>query len=292
VSSGRLGAYVVVIFILIAGAAGYLLMSRRRGSMVAFVAIGTLGAAALLSGSRGTIVYTAATALVMVVGFLWGVPQRRGQGRRLAKAIRRFVLISALSLAAVLVLFPEQAGSRIAFYTQTLSPNSAAYEGSARIWTYPLDNLRKAFHEPNWLLGNGIGVASLGTQYVARLLKQPQPEIWVEEGFGVLIVELGVIGPLLWILWSGAMVYCCWRVTLRLRKTPYFPVAFAIFWYTLLLLWILTWSGFAVFENYVNNAYLWLLVGVLFRLPDLQANTTLAGLDRGSDQRKLLPPEP
>jgi hypothetical protein len=288
VSSGRYGAYLLVVFILVIGAAGYLFLGARRGRSVVFLAIGFLGAAALLSGSRGTIVYIAASALVMAVSFLWGAPWRQRQAHRLVKAIRRSAIVGALGLAAILVLFPEQAGSRIAFYRETLSPSSSAYAGAYRGWTYPLENLIGAFTGPHWVLGNGIGVASLGTQYVARLLGEGRPEIWVEEGFGVLVVELGVLGPFLWILWSGALLYCCWSVVRRLRGTRFFPFAFAAFWYALLLLWILMWGGFAVYQNFVNNAYLWILVGMLFRLPDLLGNTVSVAARASSETQNIV----
>lgn len=269
VSTGRFGAYLFLAFIIVGGAAGYLLLSSGRGRKIVFLAVGTLCAAALLSGSRGSVVYMGASALVMVVGFIWGAPRYRKQSRLLLKAIRRSAIVAALALAALLLIFPEQAGSRIAFYTQTLSPESSAYEGTWRGIGYPLENLMKAFTAPNWVLGNGIGVASLGRQYVAEVLKQPPPEVWMEEGFGVLIVELGIVAPFLWLLWSGALLYFCWRVVRDLRETRFFPLAFAIFWYASLLLIFLTWGGLSVFQNYINNAYLWILVGVLFRLPDL-----------------------
>jgi hypothetical protein len=35
----------------------------------------------------------------------------------------------------------------------------------------------------------------------------------------------------------------------------------------------MTYGGLSAYQNYVNNAYFWLLVGILFRLPELQANT-------------------
>jgi hypothetical protein len=274
VSSGRFGAYVLVAFIVVVGSAGYLVLLGRRGRIVAFMATGTLAAATLLSGSRGCIVYTTASALVLAVGLLWGAPKKQRQARRLRKAIRRSIIFGALGLAGILVFFPEQAGSRIAYYTETLSPSSSAYQGTERGWTYPLQNLKDAFMEPNWILGNGIGVASLGTQYVSKVLRQPPPDLWVEEGFGVLIVEMGIVAPFLWLLWSGAMAYSCWKVVWRLRGTRFFPVAFAIFWYVPLLLLLLTWGGFSLYQNYITNAYLWLLVGILFRLPHLLASTT------------------
>jgi hypothetical protein len=274
VSAGRFGAYILVAFIVVAGAVGYFLLRRvRRGRKIVFAGIGTLCVAAVLSGSRGAVVYTAASALVMVVGFLWGAPRRRTQSRLLVKAIRRSVIVAALSLAALLLVFPEQAETRIAFYAQTLMPSSSAYEGTWRGFGYPLKNLMLAFTAPHWVLGNGIGMASLGRQYVAEILKQPQPDLWMEEGFGVLIVELGIVAPFLWLLWSGALLYCSWKVVRSLRETRFFPLAFAIFWYAVLLLIFLTWAGLSVYQNYINNAYLWILVGILFRLPDVLQNT-------------------
>lgn len=274
VSNGRFGAYLILAFILaVAGASYIILLRARRGRLAAFLSIAALVVTALLSGDRGPVVYIVATALVVIVGFVWGAPGRRTQSRLLVKAIRRTVIVGVLGLAAVLVVFPEQAGTRIAFYTQTLSPESSAYEGTWRGFGYPLQNLKLAFTGPNWVFGNGIGLASLGRQYVSELLKQPPPNLWVEEGFGVLIVELGIVAPFLWLVWSGALLYCCWRVVRNLRGTRFFPVAFVITWYALLLLIFLTWGGLSVYQNYVNNAYLWILVGVLFRLPDLLQNT-------------------
>ena len=269
VSTGRYGAYLGIALILVIATAGYLLLYSRRSRKIAFATVGVLGVAVLLSGSRGTFVYGIASALILAVGFLWGSPWRWRQAHRMVKAIRRSFVVGALALAALLLIFPEQAGSRIAFYTETLLPGSSRYEASDRAWSYPLENLMKAFTAPNWVLGNGIGLASLGRQYVSKILRQPAPELWMEEGFGVLIVELGIVAPFLWLLWSGALLYFSWKVVRRLRETRLFPVGFAIFWYTMLMLLFHTWGGLSIYQNYVNNAYLWLLVGVLFRLPDL-----------------------
>ena len=91
----------------------------------------------------------------------------------MVKAIRRAFIVGSLGLAAILLLFPDQAGSRLAFYTETLSPSSSAYEGQYRAWDYPLLNLELAFTNKNWLLGNGTGTASLGGQYVAQVNRGP-----------------------------------------------------------------------------------------------------------------------
>ena len=204
---------------------------------------------------------------------LWGAPWRQRQAHRMIKAIRRSVIVGAMGLALIILLFPQEAGTRIAYYAETLLPGSSAYQGGYRTWDYPVQNLLAVFDGRNWLLGNGIGTASLGMQYVAKLIGQPVPNLWVEEGYGVLIVEMGIIAPFLWILWTAALLYYSWGVVRRVRQTRFFPIAFAIFWFGFLLLYPMTYGGLSAYQNYINNAYLWLLVGVLFRLPEIHAST-------------------
>jgi hypothetical protein len=213
------------------------------------------------------------SALALGAGFLWGAPWRQRQAHRMIKAIRRSVIVGAIGLALILLLFPQEAGTRIAYYAETLLPGSSAYQGGYRTWDYPIQNLLAVFDGRNWLLGNGIGTASLGMQYVAKLIGQPVPNLWVEEGYGVLIVEMGIIAPFLWILWTAALLYYGWGVVRRLLQTRFFPIAFAIFWFAFLLLYPMTFGGLSAYQNYINNAYLWLLVGILFRLPEIQAST-------------------
>jgi hypothetical protein len=271
VSTGRFAMYLILATILMIGAAGYLLLSTRRNRNLVFIVIGLLGGAALFSGARSAVVYCSASTLVLAVGFLWGAPWRWRQAHRLIKAIRRSFIVAALGLSAILLIFPIEAGSRIAFYTETLNPNSSAYEVGNRSWDYPIANLMGAFTRPNWVMGNGIGTASLGTQYVSKILGQRPPDLWVEEGYGQLIIEMGIIAPFLWLLWTGALLYYSWRVVRRLRQTRFFPIAFAIFWYAFLLLYPFTYGGLAPYQNFVCNAYFWLMVGILFRLPELLA---------------------
>ena len=97
-------------------------------------------------------------------------------------------------------------------------------------------------------------------------------QIGVEEGYGALIVEMGIVAPFLWLLWTGSVLYYGWKVSRRLRETRLFPLAIAITWYAFMLLFTFTYLGIVAYQNYVSNAYLWLLLGILFRLPDLLAN--------------------
>lgn len=276
VSNGRFAEYLIVAIILALGTAGYLILYSRRGRKAAFIAIGILAVATLMSGSRGAVLSSLISAVVLSAAFIWGAPWHHQQGHRLVKTIRRSFIGAALALAALIMIFPSAAGSRVAFYAETLLPSSSGFQLANRTWSYPMQNLLEALSEPHWVVGNGIGVGSLGTQYVAGLLGQRPPEVWVEEGYGDLIVEMGILAPFLWLLWTGALLYFSWKVVRRLRGTRFLPIGVAILWYAFWLLYPLMYGGLATYENYINNAYLWLLLGILFRLPDLPANPTPA----------------
>lgn len=273
VSSGRFDLFLILAFILALGTSGYLLLCNLPGRKIVLLSIGIIGVSTLLCGNRGAVMFVLISAVALGAGFLWGAPWRQRQAHRMIKAIRRSVIVGATGLALIFLLFPQEAGSRIAYYAETLLPGSSAYALENRTWDYPILNLLEAFNRPNWLVGNGIGTASLGIQYVAKLIGQPIPNLWVEEGYGVLIVEMGIIAPFLWILWTAALVYYGWGVVRGVRQTRFFPIALAIFWFAFVLLYPMTFGGLSAYQNYIYNAYLWLLVGILFRLPEIQAST-------------------
>lgn len=269
VSGGRFASYIILLAILALGLQAYLLLMRRRRAAYGFLGVGIAVVAAMQSASRGALIYVTMSILVLSAGFLWGAPWRWGQGRHLIKAMRRAFLVAAVGLFLMIQFFPKEIGASWAFYSETLSPTSSASELRTRTWDYPLDNLMVALQHPRWLYGDGTGTASLGMQYVAKVLGQPPINFWVENGWGTLILEMGILGPILWIAWTSSLLYFSWKVVRQLRETPYFPVALAIFWYAFLLLVPFSYNGMAPYQNYVMNAYLWLLIGVLFRLPHL-----------------------
>jgi len=270
VSSGRFASYIILVAILALGAQAYLLLTRRRRAAYGFLGVGTAVVAAVQSGSRGSLIYVVISMLVLSAGFLWS--SRLRHGRRLIKAARRAFLVGAIGLFLMIQFFPLSIGASWAFYSETLSPRSPASELQDRTWDYPLLNLMTALHHPRWLYGDGTGTASLGMQYVARVLGQAPIGFWVENGWGTLILEMGILGPILWIVWTSWLLYCSWKVVRQLRETVYFPVALSIFWYAFVLLVPFSYNGMAPYQNYIMNAYLWLLIGVLFRLPHLAQN--------------------
>ena len=271
VSDGRFGMFLMLLFILAFGTAGYLLLRTKRGRAVVFTAVGLLALASILSGSRGTFMYLIIDAIVLGFAVFWGAPWRQRQAFRLGKAIRWMFVFAASAIVLAVIFFPDTVRARWAFYSETLLPNSQYYELSYRAWDYPEKNLLSIFDQPNWQTGNGTGVASLGGQYVTRLVGVAPLAIGAESGYATLILEFGVLGPIVWTLWTFSLFFSAWRVVRKLKQTALFPIGFAIFWYAFMLLGPFTFYGMNTYQNYLTCAYLWLIVGMLFRLPGLLA---------------------
>ncbi len=269
VSTGRFGNFLLVTWLLVFGFSGYLLLRHKRGRALAFIVLALTVAGLALCSSRGVVLWSSGSAIVGSVAFVWGAPWRQREVLRVLRSVQRTALSIVLGLVILLATYPEALLSRVAFYTETLSPSSSASELQNRTWDYPLRNFLGAFGYERWPYGYGIGTTSLGTQYVARFFHTKPPVTGVESGFGTLVVEMGIGGLVLWFVMSFAILFSAWRVVKKLRGSPWFPLAFVIFWYAGLLLLPMTFSGIQPYEDFVLNAYLWLLLGILFRLPTL-----------------------
>jgi hypothetical protein len=269
VSAGRFANFLLVIWLLVFGFSGYLLLRHKRGPALAFLVFALTAAAIALCASRGIFLWTVGSALVGVIAFVWGAPWRQREVMHVLRNVQRAALGVGLAVVLLLATYPEALLSRVAVYTETLSPTSSASELQSRTWDYPIRNFLGAFSYERWPYGYGIGTTSLGTQYVARIFHAKPPTVGVESGFGTLIVEMGIGGLLLWFVMSFAILFSAWRVVKKMRGSPLFPLAFMIFWYAGLLLFPLTFNGMQPYQDFVLNAYLWLLLGILFRLPSL-----------------------
>jgi hypothetical protein len=107
--------------------------------------------------------------------------------------------------------------------------------------------------------------------------------VGVESGYGTLIVEMGIGGLVLWIAMSLAICISAWRVVKSLKGSPWFPIGFVLFWYSFVLLFPSIFAGMQSYEDYLLNAYFWLGLGLLFRLPTI-ALSAQPGTAARSDQ--------
>lgn len=288
VSNGRYGDYLLVVWLLVFGFAGYLLLRHKRGRAFVFCVLGLTAVALVLGSSRGVVMWGSGSALVGALAFVWGAPWRQREVVRVLRTLQRAFAGVVLAMALLLFVFPDALLSRVAFYEETLSPTSTASELQNRTWDYPMANFLGAFGFERWPYGYGIGTCSLGVQYVAKFFHVKQPVVGVESGFGTLVVEMGIGGLLLWLVLSFAIVLSAWRVVKSLRGSPWFPIAFLIFWYAGLLLFPMTYAGMQAYQDYVLNAYLWLLLGILFRLPTLAMSAQFSAVQPGFQFRQSL----
>jgi hypothetical protein len=276
VSAGRFGDMLVVAWIIVFGFSGYLLLRVRRGRVFAFVALGLTAAGCVMCASRGVFMWSIGSALVGGAAFVWGAPWRQGEARRIFRTLQRALLGVGLAMLILFLTYPDALLNRLAVYSETLDPRSPASELLHRTRDYPLANFIAAFSSPRWPYGFGIGTVSLGGQYVARIFHVVPPTDAVESGFGNIILELGIVGLALWFVMSGAVLISAWKVVRKLKGSPWFPLAFMIFWYAFLLLLPFTFQGLQAYQDFVLNAYLWLLLGILFRLPKLAQDAQIA----------------
>ena len=279
VSTGRYVDLLYVGWILALGFLGYTLLRFRKGRWLGFFSVSLIAAGLVLSASRSAFAWGLIDVTIVVVAFLWGAPWREGEVMRILRTMVRVALGIALAMMLLLASFPDALLGRLAVYSETLSPDSPASELVHRARDYPLQNFLGAFTYDRWPYGYGIGTTSLGTQYVARIIGVKPLGVGVESGFGTIVVEMGIGGLILWLIMSGAVLFSAWGVVIRLRGSPWFPVGFVVFWHSLFMLLPTMISGIQAYEDFVLNAYFWLLLGVLFRLPHLKAAAEIAGAE-------------
>lgn len=269
VSQGRYQNFLGLIFTLTLGVLAMQLLRHQR-SWTTYLVLGVLGAAIYLGGSKGTMLYALMTLGGIGVALLWGTREQPWLTSRIAKILRRSLLALAAGIIVLSSAFPSLTRHWGQYYYEMLWPESPHSILQERVARYPWNEFQKVFEIKDWYWGYGTGIASLGTQYISKLYDSPTKTVgWVENGYGCLILEMGILGPLLWLICAVSILFHSWRLTRRLASSPYHPLAFSIFWYSAWLLFPFTWGGLNTYQNFVVNAYFWVLVGVLFRLPEL-----------------------
>ena len=276
VSAGRFADFLAVAWLSVLGFSGYLILRHRQGRSLAFIVVAVTAAAAVMCASRGVFMWTMINGVATAVAFIWGAPWRQGEAVRVIRTIQRAALGVTFAMFFLAFVFPEALASRLSLYSETLSPNSGKSELGFRAWDYPVQNLLGAFDDDRWPYGYGIGTSSLGTQYVVRFFHTRPIGVGVESGFGTIVLEMGIGGLCLWIVLTAAIIAAAFRIVRKLKGSPFFPLAFVIFWYCSMVFFPATFGGIQPYQDFVLNAYLWLLLGILFRLPSLPLSPLLA----------------
>ena len=269
VSAGRFQDFLQLAWLISLAFGSYLFLRGRYDRTLSFTTVSVVSVASLMSASKGVFLWTVGITLIFAAGFLWGAPWRQREATRTLRAIQRTALGVGIGIILLSALFPEEFGARLLFYSDTLMPNSPTSELAERLQNYPLANLEYAFTFPRWPYGYGIGTVSLGGQYVTRIMHAKPVGVGVESGFGNLMLELGIVGLVLWIVMGFSIAISGWKIVKELRRTPWFPLAFAIWFYAMFLFFPQMFLGGSAYQDYLLNSFLWLLLGILYRLRTL-----------------------
>jgi O-antigen ligase len=132
-----------------------------------------------------------------------------------------------------------------------------------------------AFNESG-LFGHGTGTESLGLPYLYHidLYEDFDTGLYrVEGGYASVLWEWGVVGLILWLLWTSAVVWGLARQSRLLKGTGWYAMVVCTTIYALFLLFPWFYMGLNFYQQYVAQAYLWFMIGVVYRLPSLRAVT-------------------
>jgi len=85
---------------------------------------------------------------------------------------------------------------------------------------------------------------------------------------------MGIGGLVLWTALTFSVLFSAWRIVRRLKGSPWFPLAFVIFWYAFMIFIPSMYGGMQAYEDFLLNTYLWLTLGLLFRLPTIALSSS------------------
>ncbi len=256
VDPGRFGSYAVLGFAISLAA---IVISSGRKRVFALACAAANGAGIWVSGGR--------TGLLMgVVLFAFAATAGPVAEGRLAPGRAVRIVISLVLGGAILTAFlPSVIGTRLQWYVETLDPRSPSNE-----WTFRARNMvdnTRAGLEIGGLMGTGTGSQSLGKQYLSGNPDTIAGLYAVEGGYAAVAVEWGAIGVALWAIWSVAWVIRQWRSIKSARGSRVAAAGLVLLAWMLFFLFFGFAGGLQEFQNYLANAYFWLLSGLIFALP-------------------------
>jgi hypothetical protein len=264
------------------GLIGYLLALRSKPSIklrawVVFcwliVVVGLF-----MSGQRATIVWVVLSVPIVGWAYVYARNPKHTSGRNFT--VRSLLLIGALSLYLMSVFFPERFSAVFNFYVRTINPNSPHSEFRSRpegSWSSIISS-----YKSSGLRGHGTGTASLGLQYVGSYdaAQENTNVYYTEGGFSSVLWEWGVVGLILWLFWSILLMVKLVQKVRELRFTRFYWIAVAVALYSFFLLFAWFYLGMQVYQQYVAQAFLWFMVGVVFRLPQLATRSDTSPIVR------------
>lgn len=256
------------------GLAVFLLGSRQQ----AYIGVACSGiAAAALWVSGGRTVFLGGVFLLAVALLASGFRKRSPARWRSVVSVGS----AAVAVIALVTVFPAVGLSRSLWYRETLSPRALNNEWPTRWGAFSASILFGV--QEGGLIGRGTGTQSLGRQYLYEGNEEPPlARSVVEGGYAAVAIEWGWMGVVLWVSWSVGWSWRQWRSVLDTRGSPLARTKLVLFGWVFFFLFLGFFGGFQSFQNYVGNAYFWLVSGMIFtQLRPEQALSSRPGKEIG-----------
>jgi len=262
VSPGRFANMALIVF---TAAFALLVLTYRASSwrfrVFAIVGVMVGGIAVWAEASKTAIIVAALLSVVAAMAPAFA--ERR-------PAMLRGVMTIGLVLTALLLVFlvsPQLSTSRVQYFTATLDPTQHSNEWSDRVATWEENTWRGL--SIGGLMGAGTGTGSLGIQYVAGSIDvQSFTGVdAVEGGFAAVAQQWGVIGLVLWLVWSLSWVTRATRSMLAARGSQLSAAGLLLVSWMVYFLFVGFIEGFQSFQDYFASTYFWIFSGVVFALP-------------------------
>lgn len=212
-----------------------------------------------VSGGRAPLVVGLAIAVIAVVG-----PRTAGRSRLVR--VTAMVAVAMVGAVVLVAVAPTEASKQASFYTQSLDPRSEKSEWDWR-WGNYTESIAIGYRNSS-TFGRGAGTHSVGLQYLygGAQYNVKQVEYEVESGWGAVAIEYGKVGLVLWAVWSVLWMRRMSAGYRRLRGRPEARIVLPMALWVFMLLFVLFMTGYQSFQNYISNAHLWLLSGIVFGL--------------------------
>jgi hypothetical protein len=237
-----------------------------------YATLGGVVVAAFMSGSRSVIVN-----LIIVTAVFYAFTS-------LGDAIRRFrqFAIAAVVVGLTLIIVAPHAVD--ALYTRAFGGETQVEEGGSRM----AEIFRFPFEEAGYAgaFGYGIGATQNGVPALMKKLDLPfvgeQIPIPVESESSRVMLELGVVGFLLFGLLRLTILVTVWRVCMMIREPEHKSLAVAAF---AALVFPLVAGGAVTVHT--QNVYQWFLIGTIFALLNAERLPDYVAEQRASQQAKM-----
>jgi hypothetical protein len=240
-----------------------------RERIVLWLCFGLIAAGLLVSAQRAVLLLvTASLVWIALVAFAERLRCWFGRTSRRTFPLARAVICMAGAITLYGVVRPDRLEAIYRFCVETLSPLARETELAWRPAVYWQD-IVKAVRESG-IIGHGTGTASLGLQYIYHLDYMYADQLYpyaIEGGYAAVIWEGGLLGLAVWLWWTLHLLVAAVRTTRALRGSSFYWMAVALSTFVFCYLFPYFFLGVQVYQNYVINAYHWLLCGLLFRLP-------------------------